>query len=302
LNATADYPKLFPESTERGPSPVVHGDLGDTIAQALTSPAADSVVGTPKSTKRCELPECEKGFVPDRRTQICCCRKHTERLQGIRRTERRRKARAAILKPRVCANPECPRQGEPFTPTLRPKRKCCSTKCLNRARYLSHRLEEIAAQKQRYQLRRDEVLASIKTPEQRAARAAAQRNYRKLKPEKARGYRQKAKTRQQKARAAELAMLAEAQRNWRPPDWWDQELDRRIIGDELLSQAEYMSNEELGERLDRNKILNCPYGDKGWEVALSKGHLKKKRAMNLVSEIRQWVRRPGRSSRKTDSP
>ncbi len=182
---------------------MIHGDLGDIISQALTS-AADSLAGTPESKsnrKRCELPGCEKEFVPDRRTQRCCSRKHTQRLGSIRRTERRRKARG-VQAPRVCANPECPLVPPVFTPT-RPTKKHHSTKCGKRAYYLRHRTEAIAAQSQRYQLHRDEILARIKEPEQRAVRAAAQRNYRKLKPEKFQRYKQNAKSRKQKARAAE---------------------------------------------------------------------------------------------------
>lgn len=76
---------------------------------------------------------------------------------------------------------------------------------------------------------------------------------------------------------------------WRPADWWDKSIDYRIVGSELLSKA-YMSNEELGKRLDSSRLLKCPYGTDGWEIALRGSG----RAANYVTEIRKWVNRPGK--------
>jgi hypothetical protein len=81
----------------------------------------------------------------------------------------------------------------------------------------------------------------------------------------------------------------------RPVNWWEKIIDWRIIGEELLSREGPMSNQELGERLDASRILKCPYHSDGWETAL--GRIK--RAMDFVSEIRTWVKRPAKGvSRK----
>jgi hypothetical protein len=82
---------------------------------------------------------------------------------------------------------------------------------------------------------------------------------------------------------------------WRPDDWMQKPIDWRIIGNELLSRQDRMSNEELGKRLDDGRLSKCPYG-KTWLEALdskSKSKNYSKRATDLVSEIRQWVGRPG---------
>jgi len=90
--------------------------------------------------------------------------------------------------------------------------------------------------------------------------------------------------------------------NWRPEDWdhppchpsmaelW------RSIGQVLLSQ-EYIGNEDLGERLDAARI-KCPYGKLGtlWEDALSSDKSRKQKgAINLVTDIRKWVKKPGKN-------
>lgn len=74
----------------------------------------------------------------------------------------------------------------------------------------------------------------------------------------------------------------------RPSDWWGRSVDARIIATELLAK-DYMSNKELGRRLDSSRLLKCPYGD-SWESALSAPG----RAANYVTEIRKWIKRPGK--------
>ena len=89
--------------------------------------------------------------------------------------------------------------------------------------------------------------------------------------------------------AAKLKLAAA----WRPDDWWDEDkADWRIIGNELLSRPGYMSNEELGRRLDQSQ-LSCKYGD-CWETALTRNRT----AINYVWKIRTWVRRSARNARK----
>jgi hypothetical protein len=98
-------------------------------------------------------------------------------------------------------------------------------------------------------------------------------------------------------RRRKLALVEAA---WRPADWWKMPVDWRIIGGELLSQP-YMSNTDLGARLDGGRIIKCPYGPKDslWEDALSSDKQKKvKAAIKLVTEIRKWVGRPGRNPAK----
>ena len=82
---------------------------------------------------------------------------------------------------------------------------------------------------------------------------------------------------------------ARAARGNRPADWDEKPIEWRIIGTELLSQENYMSNAELGRRLDASRILTCPYGE-DWKSALSKS----RPAITLVSNVRTWVNRPGK--------
>jgi hypothetical protein len=89
--------------------------------------------------------------------------------------------------------------------------------------------------------------------------------------------------------AATLAAPLKAA-HWRPKDWWDRPGDYRVIAAELMAKT-YMSNKELGKRLDANKIVKCPYGD-SWEEALSGPG----RAANRISEIRKWIKRPGKTA------
>jgi len=83
-------------------------------------------------------------------------------------------------------------------------------------------------------------------------------------------------------------------RAWRPADWDTKPTDWRIIGNELLSK-DYMSNVELGQRLDDSRLLRCPYGE-CWEGALSSNkQIVNRAAVKLVNEIRGWVNRPGKT-------
>jgi hypothetical protein len=63
--------------------------------------------------------------------------------------------------------------------------------------------------------------------------------------------------------AKRSAKLAAA---WRPADWGDKPIEWRIIGTELLSEEGTM-NEELAERLDKARIVKCPYGG-NWKSAI----------------------------------
>ena len=95
----------------------------------------------------------------------------------------------------------------------------------------------------------------------------------------------------QRCRAAEQR-ARNADEAWRPADWLSKPIDWRIIGGELLSREGHMTNEELAERLDKSRILQCPYAD-DWETAFG----RKKRAVDYLWGIRNWVHRtrPGRS-------
>jgi transposase-like protein/predicted transcriptional regulator len=100
--------------------------------------------------------------------------------------------------------------------------------------------------------------------------------------------------RKRKAERAREAQTDLKRRAWRPQDWAGKPIEWRIIGTELLSCDGYMSNEDLGQRLDKSRILICPYG-KSWKVALSSDKAKNnKRAVDLTSEIRGWVKKPGK--------
>lgn len=82
-------------------------------------------------------------------------------------------------------------------------------------------------------------------------------------------------------RAAKLAAA------WRPADWREKPPHWRIIGSELLSTAEVMSNRELADRLDRARVA-CPHGS-SWKVSLDK-----KACSEFLRKIRGWVKRPAR--------
>jgi hypothetical protein len=89
------------------------------------------------------------------------------------------------------------------------------------------------------------------------------------------------------AKAAELAQ--------RPSDWYGKPIEWRVVGTELLS-ADEVSNKQLGERLDGSRIFKCPYGKDGtnWQTALSGPGS----ATNFISDVRKWMKRPGKSVRK----
>lgn len=78
--------------------------------------------------------------------------------------------------------------------------------------------------------------------------------------------------------------------NWRPADWWARPGDYRVIATELMAK-DSISNRELGKRLDAIHLIKCPYGE-SWEEALSGPG----RAANRVSEVRKWMKRPGKTA------
>lgn len=82
-----------------------------------------------------------------------------------------------------------------------------------------------------------------------------------------------------------------------PPDWDHWPLDWKIIGTELLS-VDYLSNPDLGTRMDSSRILKCPYSE-NWEKALSGPKLGSKRAINLVGQIRKRLGKPARLLQNT---
>jgi hypothetical protein len=84
----------------------------------------------------------------------------------------------------------------------------------------------------------------------------------------------------------------------RPSDWWKHTLEQRIIADVLLSRKGYMSNQELGELLDASRIVKSHYRigkvEVDWETALARCQPAK----NYIGDVRTWVGRPGRATRK----
>jgi hypothetical protein len=86
--------------------------------------------------------------------------------------------------------------------------------------------------------------------------------------------------------------IAEAKRQnaLRPTDWFEKPIEYRIVGDALISREGHMGNQELADRLDASRILKCPYAAT-WKIALSRPG----RAANFVSDVRKWMRRPGRT-------
>jgi len=65
--------------------------------------------------------------------------------------------------------------------------------------------------------------------------------------------RQAASIRATKMHAERKAKLAAA---WRPDDWLDKPIEWRIIGTELLSQRDHMSNLEVAERLFTGRLVD----------------------------------------------
>ncbi len=83
-----------------------------------------------------------------------------------------------------------------------------------------------------------------------------------------------------------------------PTDWKEKSIEWRIIGTELLLQSNHIGNEEVGRRLDKSRILRCPYADT-WEIALSSDpKTKSLAATKLVGYVRKWVDRPGKTPKK----
>ena len=107
--------------------------------------------------------------------------------------------------------------------------------------------------------------------------------------------REAAAKRQRDFRARQLARLQELERiaAQYPPDWTLRSIDWRIVGMELLSEEEYISNEELAERLDRSRLLQCPYAET-WKQAERARDSKGRDFMVYVNRIRKWVGKPGK--------
>lgn len=103
----------------------------------------------------------------------------------------------------------------------------------------------------------------------------------------------KEKQRKLKHQAKIKAALEQAERNWRPQDWFQKPTEWRIIGDQLLSNS-CMSNKELAERLDGSRIVICPYG-RTWRSAIEDEH---KGCTEFIRRIRGWIRRPGKVKAK----
>ena len=76
----------------------------------------------------------------------------------------------------------------------------------------------------------------------------------------------------------------------RPADWMKKPIEYRIIGGELTSIDGQMGNRELAQRLDLSRIIKCPYAST-WTIALSGAG----RAANYISDIRKWMKRPGKT-------
>jgi hypothetical protein len=134
------------------------------------------------------------------------------------------------------------------------------------------------------------------TPQRRKRRANDQmRGFRTERAAALRGEAIKASWSQRKDELQDLRAKA-----WRPPDWDRKPVEWHIIGPKLLSKP-YVSNVELGQGLDEDGILPCPYGKdpKLWERALSSNKATRDRAaIKRVNEIRKWVGRPGRMGRR----
>jgi len=130
---------------------------------------------------------------------------------------------------------------------------------------------------------------AISTPEYRQSLSDAQKRVREQYPHLKESARQRMKDRWSNINALTRA-------GWRPADWHTKPIDWRIIGNELLSEP-YISNIELGRRLDSSRLLDCPYGEepRSWKKALSSNKATLNRAaIKLVNEVRKWVGRQGK--------
>jgi hypothetical protein len=89
---------------------------------------------------------------------------------------------------------------------------------------------------------------------------------------------------------ARIRVLLQAAK--RPVDWHKRPVAWRLIATELLLQ-DYLSNNELAQRLDSSNILRCPY-ESTWRASVeSKGFAE------FIRRIRSWIGRPGRIKGKT---
>ena len=71
-----------------------------------------------------------------------------------------------------------------------------------------------------------------------------------------------------------------------PLDWPRKRPLWRYVATELLSQ-EYISNEALASRLDKDGVVRCPYAGKWIEAMESRS------VMVLFNRIRKWIHKPG---------
>ena len=90
--------------------------------------------------------------------------------------------------------------------------------------------------------------------------------------------------------------------NRHPRDWREKPFSKwrfiaTFVANVLLSRDGPVSNRELGEILDKAKVLTCPGGGT-WSAALSSDvKIKSNRATRLVAWVRRRVNKPGRSSK-----
>jgi DNA-binding transcriptional MerR regulator len=145
---------------------------------------------------KCGNPECRVKFRQRHCMQKYCSTKCRTRAINLRRREyrlaydrarRKKKSLTAIR----CGNSECRIE---FM-QQHPLQVYCSPKCGTRTRYLRNRAKRIAESRAHYLENREQILASHKTPEFRAAAAARGRKWRKRNPEKSKAYKKTAKQR-----------------------------------------------------------------------------------------------------------
>src|SRR5262249_23137170 len=84
-----------------------------------------------------------------------------------------------------------------------------------------------------------------------------------------------------------LRLQAKLDAAWRPDDWNDKAVDYQIVG-QLLLDVE-MNNKELAAKLDKSKLLTCPYAPTWNEAAEARDN---RAFLVYINRIRGWVRRP----------
>jgi hypothetical protein len=220
---------------------------------------------TLKVVRICASPGCENTFEPLRMSNVYCSQACQERMAMGRRWARRQAVYDWKV-PRICARPGC---GVIFTPS-RKRVICCSPKCRN---WLYH---------------------GWKGPTNRTcARPGCGRTFisrignRRFCSESC-----ERRVNQPKRFQRMIDRRVKA-RDPRPEDWYDKPILWRIIGTELLSSVEYLSNREIVARLDGSGILKCPY------AATWKDSLNKRAFVASMQRVRKWVHRPGKEGGAT---